>query len=292
MNTLTKQTETSTPVKEAPKTPLQIASNQIAAYMQKGTINLPEDYSPGNALKEAWITIQSVENLDKKPALSVCTQDSVVLAMLDMVIQGLNPQKKQCYFIVYGSKLICQRSYFGDMALALRIKPGTEFYYNVVREGEEFVQEFVNGVNIVASHKRGLASGKKILGAYFGARLNGVDLGCDVMDIERIKKSWGMSKTYKPDGNSPHNKFEDEMAIRTVCRHYLKPIINSSNDAMLIESVRRQEIDAIEGDASEIAALSANAAPLELPQKQEQAEPTQGVDQETGEVTAAGGLEF
>ncbi|MCG3082651.1 recombinase RecT, partial [Pseudomonas aeruginosa] len=42
-----------------------------------------------------------------------CNDTSKPNALLDMVTQGLNPAKNQCYFIPYGNKMQLQRSYHG-----------------------------------------------------------------------------------------------------------------------------------------------------------------------------------
>jgi recombination protein RecT len=38
--------------------------------------------------------------------LQACTRDSIANALLDMAVQGLNPAKKQGYFIAYGKQLV------------------------------------------------------------------------------------------------------------------------------------------------------------------------------------------
>jgi len=74
-------------------------------------------------------------------------------------------------------------------------------------------------------------------------------------------------------------QFPAEMALRTVIRHRCKEIINSSNDAMLVEAITRQEVEAVEAEIAEEAGALANGETLAL------AAPA--VDQATGEVVAA-----
>lgn len=253
-------------------------SKNIRSYVEKRSLVLPQNYSAENALKSAWLMLQDVVNLDSKPIIKngqltgVVTEHSVANALLDMVIQGLNPSKKQCYFIVYGDKLTMQRSYFGEMALAKRIKPEIEFYSDVIREGDTFTTEKgwrnqVGYVTTVGKHEQAWPRKPGLTGAYIGTvdKETGEDMGILVMDIDRIKKSWGQSKTYKPDNsNCVHNKFPDEMALRTVTRRICKPIINSSDDALLLESVQRQEDDALEAEIEEEALEHANGEVLAL----------------------------
>ena len=75
-----------------------------------------------NALKSAYLILQDAKTRDKQPVLQVCTQGSIVNSLLDMVVQGLNPSKQQCYFIPYGNQLQLSRSYLGTIALTKRLK--------------------------------------------------------------------------------------------------------------------------------------------------------------------------
>lgn len=248
---------------------VQTVAKQVRGYMERKQLLLPEDYSPENALKSAWLVLQSVADRDGKPALQVCTQASMANALLDMVVQGLNPAKRQCYFIVYGKSLTCQRSYFGDQALVERVMPGCEIYSGVVYEGDEFEYDILRGRKLISLHRQKLGNvdAKKIVAAYCGVvAADGEDLGAEVMTIDRIHKSWEKSKTYKPSatGGTTHSDFADEMALRTVIRRRCKPIINASNDAMLLESIRRSDEDAIDAEVDEEIALVGNGEILSL----------------------------
>ena len=90
------------------KETIDIVTARVREFQNKGELYFPSNYVPENALKSAWLTIQETEDKNRKPALEVCTKESIANALLSMVIQGLNPDKKQCYFIVYGNKLQLQ----------------------------------------------------------------------------------------------------------------------------------------------------------------------------------------
>lgn len=265
----------------------------IHGFMEKRTLHLPADYSAENALKQAWLVLQTVQDKDQRPALQVCTQPSVINALLDMVVQGLNPAKKQCYFIVYGNGLVCQRSYFGDIALAQRVMPGIEPYYGVIYEGDGFEMEIIRGRTHVKHTTQLDNQGKSIKGAYCGIiSADGEDLGCEVMTFAQIQQSWGKSKTYKPKGDSgPHHEFPDQMSLRTVIRRRLKPIINSANDALLLESIRRQEMDQAEAEMADEVAECGNGQIITV-QPEPEALPTATIaaqlsEEPKGEAVAA-----
>src|SRR5690606_9082201 len=81
----------------------------------------------------------------RRLVIESCSRASIINALQRMVILGLDPVKKQCYFIAYGSSLVCQPSYFGDMAIARRVRPGIEIHAQPVYEGDELSWDVVNG---------------------------------------------------------------------------------------------------------------------------------------------------
>ena len=101
----------------------------------KKEINFAEDYSYNNALKSAQLILDQKGLLDKNPK-------SIINALLDMVTQGLNPIKNQCYFIGYGNDVTLSRSYFGLQAAAKRACPEIiSIYANEIYEKDEFDYE-------------------------------------------------------------------------------------------------------------------------------------------------------
>lgn len=262
------------PKQELKRQILDGSMTQIQQFIAQGKLHVPPDYSPENAIQSAWLALQDIVDKDKNPALSVCTTPSIIHALRTMVIQGLDPAKKHCYLIVYGNQLQCQRSYFGDMVLAKRAKPGIEFYYAVVRDGDEIETEMDRG-RLSVKHKTKFANADNpIIGAYCGyTDENGVDQGAVVMTIKDIKKSWSQSKTYKPDAEYvTHNKFPAEMALRTVIRKCCKPIINASNDALLMAAIAESEMDAVDAEFRETHDEYANAEPVPTPELEMESE--------------------
>lgn len=56
----------------------------------------------------------------------------------------------------------------------------------------------------------------------------------EIMSIEQIKDSWNQGAM---KGNSPaHKNFPDQMAMKTVINRACKPLIRTSNDAVLFNS--------------------------------------------------------
>lgn len=212
-------------------------ANKIRGFQNSGELNLPVDYSPENAIKAAWLTLQEVKDKDGKQALEVCTQASVATAMLDMIVQGLNPIKKQVYFIVYGKQLVAQRSYFGSIALAKRLAGAKDVWAEVVYHGDEFEYEINRGRKRVIKHTQKLenVTPENITGAYCIIEFKDGTEYTEIMTMDQIRKSWKKSKMNPNGDNSTHKQFPDQMATRTVINRACKKFINSSSDSYLFQ---------------------------------------------------------
>lgn len=129
---------------------------------------LPAHYNAQNALKAAYLCLQTVKDRKGRPALTVCTEPSIANALLDMAIQGLSPAKNQCYFIVYGNELQMQRSYFGTIAALKRLDSIDDIDAQVIHQGDEFeIGADETGHIIVTKFKPSFANlDKSIKGAF------------------------------------------------------------------------------------------------------------------------------
>lgn len=252
------QAEKNNPTPVVEKSVVDIVSEKVNEFLKSGQLDLPKNYSLDNALKSAYLTLNTVK--DKNDSLvmkdgkltAICTKASIANAVLDMVIQGLNPSKKQCYFIVYGNTLTCRRSYFGSMAVAEMVNPAIKDWgYNVVYGGDTFSYGIKNGKASVIDHKQKLEDIDKadIIAAYVMALdKDGNPIKTEIMTIEEIHQAWKMSPASPFDDkgelktSSTHGKFARDMALRTVINKVAKFIINASSDnALLLERINRAE---------------------------------------------------
>lgn len=269
--------------------------DQVTNLCNEGKLNLPANYSAGNALKQFQLKVQDDEKLMS------CTQSSLAKAMLDMCVLGLNISKTQCYCIPYGNKAQLSVSYLGKVAIAKRIDPTIETITGrVVKEGEEFdFDDTDDGYSIIKKHKRTLASmkNKNVEAAYATIVYNdGKPNKSLIMTFDRIKESWKMS-TAKPidnEGNvktgSTHDKFMDDMAVKTVIAAICKPIISTSSDADLFGATAQAisiEESKTQADAEAKEKMgSGEIIDVEFNEVDESAEQTSSeqIDFETGEV--------
>ena len=224
--------------------------SRIEQFQKDGSMILPKNYSVENHMKSAWLALQEVEDKEHHKALQICTKESIANSLLDMVLQGLSVSKKQGYFIMYGNKLIFQRSYFGTIALAKRAGGMvSEPVANVIYDGDDFLYEIDPKTAKVAivkhSQKLENIDNSKIKGAYALVTLADGTTQVTIMSMQQIRAAWGQGAT---KGNSPaHKNFAEEMAKKTVIGRACKAIINSSDDAWLYDG---KEDDAYSDKAS------------------------------------------
>lgn len=286
----------------AKKETIDLVEARIKQFQQEGDLHLPADYSASNALKAAWLIIQETKDRNQQAALSVCTRESVANAMLDMVVQGLNPIKKQGYFIVYGDKLTFQRSYFGTQHLCKQVAKAKDIYAQVVYEGDDFEYEIFKGKKRIRKHEQKLENinNDKIKAAYCVIEFddNPDNNFTDMMTYEQIKKSWAKSKVYTGKDGSTHKDYAEEMAKKTVINRTCKNIINSSNDSYLMMAAmnRNEEIAAEETAAKQIDE-NANVETIDItsdaevfqdtePEKDKESKPKQDIQPETESTTS------
>lgn len=209
--------------------------NNSLTRLQNDGLTLPPNYSASNALKSAFFKLQQVQDRNKRPALDVCTQESIANSLLDMVVQGLSPAKTQCYFIVYGNELQMSRSYFGTQAVLKRLNNVKDIWANVIFEGDVFEYEIDRGREKLLKHEtQFLNRDNKILGAYAVIQTAEDEELLTVMTRKEFEASWSQSKT----GQAVHKKFPQEMAKRTVINRAAKAFINTSDDSdLLVEAI-------------------------------------------------------
>lgn len=233
------------------KDTVDVVADKVKKFQEAGELHFPASYSPENAMKSAWLMLQDVKDKNNGLALQTCTKDSIANSLLDMVVQGLNPAKKQGYFIVYGNKLTFQRSYFGTMAVTKRVTGAKEINAQVIYQGDIVNYEMVNGKIVNLSHKQqfGNIDKENILGAYCTIIQSDGTVYNELMTIDELRKAWSKAQFWgktqeKEKEGSTHDEFKQEMAKKTVINRACKKFLNSSDDGSLIMShVNSEEAD-------------------------------------------------
>lgn len=220
-------------------------ADRAQKMIERGELSMPPGFAFGNAVASWWLRLQETQDRDKKPALAVCTPNSIANATLDMLVQGLNTAKGQCYPIVYGNQLVCQRGYLGSIAVVKYIYgQGTRVWAEAVYEADDLEYEIVRGRKMVTKHKQSLANvdNAKLVAAYaiIEPEDEGVEPVCEIMPIEKIRRAWAQGQT---KGKSPaHEGFPDEMAKKTVIGRACKLLIATADDSHLVaKHAKRQD---------------------------------------------------
>lgn len=205
---------------------------KVQTMQETGGLVLPEDYHAGNALNAAYLKFKQLEDKNHKPAEQVCTKESVALALMDMVIQGLSPAKNQCYFVVHGNQLTLMRSYMGTVAAAKRFGGVKSVHAQVVYKNDRFEFEInpSTGTKKVTVHEQSLESIEEgTIRAAYAVVITKDDVYYEIMTMDEIRKAWAQGAA---KGGSPaHKNFPQEMAKKTVINRACKIFVNTSTDA-------------------------------------------------------------
>lgn len=264
------------------KTIVDSVQKRIAEMQNSGSIELPNNYSVGNALKSAYLILQETQTSGKKPVLQACTQESIANSLLDMATQGLNPSKDQCYFIAYGNKLTMERGYLGTIALTKRIKGVKDVKGYAVYKDDKFELGFdiLTGKQKILEFCPGLnRDPKNLVGAFALILGDNEILHTEYMDINQIHKAWEQGSM---KGNSgAHKNFPDQMAIKTVINRACKFYVSTSDDSDKIAEFMNKSIEETDRELEEDKKDFANKEVIEIEEIPE------SVDEETGEIIEA-----
>lgn len=243
--------------------------------MSEAGFTLPADYNPTNAIKASMLVLQEIKDKNGKPALEVCTQASIQAALFKMLTFGEDVSKVQGYFIVYGSQLQYQESYFGKVLRVRRIFPEWTPVPMLIHEGDsfEYAIDPETGRKKVVKHEQTLENiDKAIIGGYL--YIPCADGGQDlyIMTAKEIAAAHSKSR----GGGAVHKQFSTKMYSKTLvssgCNYILNSTPSQSNIADNSDDPNAPEPVPEYADAEEIVEVH------ELP------DAPHDVDTETGEI--------
>lgn len=219
------------------KNVISLVKSKLDEMQNAGEVKIPANYSVENALKFSYLMLTQTVDKNGKKAIDVCSNESIMTAMLEMAMKGLNPAKKQCYFIVYGGKLQLQMSYFGLTHMAKTFAGVKEVNAQVIYEGDNFNFKIENGKKVNPIHEQSFENidNEKIKGAYCVVIDAEGKEHMEVMNMAQIKKAWSKSQGGIKQGT--HGDFAEEMAKKTVTNRLLKNYVNTSSDIALYKDL-------------------------------------------------------
>lgn len=267
------------------------AITQYEEMVENKRFDTPAEYSFRNAIQQTRFLlnkpIESGANKGKT-LMQVCSPESILQSVMEMAQKGLNPAKKQCYFIPFGNSCQLITSYQGNIAMAKRNGQDVEdvLAYPVYKD-DEFEVKFNAGKGVleVIKYNPDITKWdkKNLIGA-FAVIINekGEPKYTEYMTIEQIRSAWGMGAA---KGNSPaHREFPDQMALKTVKNRAVKSYVNTSDDSDLITDDTiianndREFIEEKEREANKKELI------IEAPMIEEVEIEDEEIDEETGEI--------
>lgn len=180
-----------------------------------------------NALPKDFNRERFVQNalsvLNEKPELQKANKGQLMLGLLKGAYLGLDFMNKECYLISYSNQINFQTDYKGEIKFVKRysIRPIKDIYSKVVREGDIYKEEVVDGKQSVTFEPKPFNTGN-IVGAFAVVLYEDGGLDVESMNIDDIN---GVRNNYSKASNSKawKNSF-DEMAKKTVLRRLCKHI--------------------------------------------------------------------
>lgn len=222
--------QSNTALKEMQEKTVNAVMKQVEELKQSGGLVLPKDYNVGNALKSAWIYLQTIETRTKQKAIDVCTKLSICNCLLEMVIRGEHP-KKHCYFIACGNSLEYWERYTGKLLRAKRDTNIQDVVAQIIYEGDNFVYGVdKNGYYQLIKHETAIENinPEKIKAAYAVVIYKDGSKHLEVMTMDQIRKSWQQGAARGTSG--AHQNFTDQMCKKTVIARACKIELDSATD--------------------------------------------------------------
>lgn len=201
--------------------------------LEEHSLALPEGFNTDRFVQNAVALMNNNDTLQKfvrehpKDGLA-----QVKAGMMRGAYLGLDFLNREAYLVPYGSKLDYQTSYIGEIKLRKKysVRPIRDIYADVVREGDDFSYEVVDGEPTL-HHKPLMFNSGKIIGAYAVCIFADGGKLIDTMSLAELENTRSASKA----SNSPAWKsFTSEMYKKTVLRRLCKTIDIDLNDTQRV----------------------------------------------------------
>lgn len=122
---------------------------------------MPQGFNQTRFMQNCMTVLQDTEGIEKYQPLSIAR------TLLKGAFLGLDFFQKECYAIPYGNEIKFQTDYKGEKKMAKKysIRPIKDIYSKVVREGDLFEEEIINGQQTI-NFKPVPFSNNEIIGAF------------------------------------------------------------------------------------------------------------------------------
>ncbi len=222
----------------------QVLTNELA--LPSVSDALPADFNKARFVQNTMAVYNENKDLQKFP------QAKLIPGLLKGAYLGLDFFNGECYLIPYGDGLQFQIDYKGLQKLIKKyaVRPVSEIYARIVREGDEFSEE-VKDNNPVVNFKPKPFNDGEIVGAFAVCQYKDGGSKIEVMSKAQLDAAKRMSKAQ----TSPAWKyFPDEMHKKTVIRRLCKGIPveleNSRQERVINDDVIDAEIREVDEEVN------------------------------------------
>ena len=156
--------------------------------------------------------------------------DQIKMGLIRGAYLGLDAMNGEMYLVPYGSTINFMPSYIGMQKLCMKYsaRPIKTIYAKVVREGDEFSEEIVNGEPSITFKPKAFNTGK-IVGAFAVCLYADGGMVYEVMSLDELEQCRRSSKAK----NSPAwNSYTQMMYRKTVLRRLAKSIPLDMDDKL------------------------------------------------------------
>lgn len=190
----------------------------LNASLDKQVAALPKNFNKQRFVQNCMTVLQ-----DGNADFSNCEAKTVVRSLLKAAFLGLDFFNGECYAIPYGTKVQFQTDYKGEIKLAKMYSsnPIKDIYAKVVRDGDEFVEEIVNGQQTVSFKPKAFNDGE-IIGAFAVCLYRDGSMIYDTMSKAEIDHTRNVFS--KAANSKAWKESYGEMAKKTVLRRLCKLI--------------------------------------------------------------------
>lgn len=225
---------------------LKQTSDNLKKLLESKAEALPKAFNETRFLQNCLTVLSETKNIERMEPRSIAR------TMLKGAFLGLDFISKECYAIPYGNELTFQTSYVGEIKLVqlYSIRKILSFYANLVRKGDDFSFQVVNGRQIV-NHEPLPFNNEPVVGAYAVASYEDGGYQVEVMSAEEID---AVRTRYSkvPNGpawkNSP-GEMQKKTVLRRLCKMIQLNFDNSEQQEAFEEAsgmdVKKQTVDAV-----------------------------------------------
>lgn len=120
---------------------LAIAHDNLNKLIDSKMEAMPDGFNKTRFMQNCMTVMQDTKGIEN------CQPLSIARTLLRGAFLGLDFFQKECYAIPYGSELQFQTDYKGETKMAKKysIRPIKDIYAKVVRQGDEFSEEIIDG---------------------------------------------------------------------------------------------------------------------------------------------------